>query len=373
MLDSAFDLNELITTSILADIKDAKILIIDQNAADIALLKKVLDEDHYRNVYSTLDPGKALSLYQRHQFDLILLDLEISGGSAIEVLHQLHGVILDDFVPVIVLTSQQDRERRKKALDAGAKDFLFKPVDGWETLLRIRNNLQSRLFYTRQVMRADLLEGEIVKRTQEIRETQFEIVQRLGAAGELRDNETGAHVKRMSHMCSLLAEKRGLGKDFSELMLYASTMHDVGKIGIPDSILLKPGKLTAEEWQIMQQHPIIGARVIGNHKSKLLALAREMALFHHEKWDGTGYPHRIEGNRIPVSARIAAICDVFDALTSERPYKKPWSVEHALNFLRRESGRHFEPIMVDLFEKHLPDILAIKERYVDHIEFEMRV
>ena len=205
----------------------------------------------------------------------------------------------------------------------------------------------------------------MLKRTKEIQATQFEIVQRLGTAGELRDNETGAHVNRMSHICSLLSLKRGLGENFSELMLYASTMHDVGKIGIPDSILLKPEKLTSEEWQVMQQHPKIGARIIGNNNSKLITLARETALYHHEKWDGTGYPHKIAGEEIPVPARIAAISDVFDALTSERPYKKAWTVEKAVGVLKEESGKHFEPIMVELFVENLPEIIEIKERYRD--------
>ena len=264
-----------------------------------------------------------------------------------------------------MLTAQTDHETRQQALEAGAKDFVTKPFEDWEVLLRIENTLQTRLYYTRQVVRADLLETEVLKQTTEIRETQFEIVQRLGAAGELRDNETGAHVKRMSHVCSLLASKRGLGKDYSTLLLYASTMHDVGKIGIPDTVLLKPGKLSPEEWAIMQQHPKIGAKIIGDHNSKIIALARETALYHHEKWDGSGYPHGIAGDRIPVSARIAAISDVFDALTSERPYKKAWSVEKSLELIKSEKGKHFEPIMVDLFIENLPGILEIKDRFLD--------
>lgn len=359
------DLTELVSYQALADIHDAKILIVDDNPANVALLEAVLEDEDFHNLHSTTDPFQVLPLFREHHFDLILLDIRMPGLSGIEVLKLLREALNDDFVPVIVLTAQTDQETRQQALAAGAKDFLTKPFEDWEVLLRINNTLESRLFYTRQVLRADLLEDAVLKRTKEIQETQFEIVLRLGAAGELRDNETGAHVKRMSHICRLLAEKRGLGRDFSDLLLYASTMHDVGKIGIPDNILLKPGKLTPDEWQIMQQHPKIGARIIGDHDSRLIRLARETALCHHEKWDGSGYPHGLSGDSIPVAARIAAISDVFDALTSERPYKAAWPVGKAMTALEKEAGSHFEPVLVELFTEHLKEILEIKERYLD--------
>ncbi len=369
MINTAFDLDDLVTHTALADIRDAKILIVDDNPANVALLEAILEEEDFAEVYSTTKPGEVLGLYRQHRFDLILLDIRMPGMSGIEVLQQLQKSVIDEFLPVIVLTAQTDQETRQQALAAGAKDFLTKPFEDWEVVLRIKNTLQTRLYYTRQVLRADLLENEVLRRTKEIQETQFEIVLRLGAAGELRDNETGAHVKRMSHTCSLLAAKRGLGRDFSELLLYASTMHDIGKIGIPDSILLKPGKLSREEWAVMKQHPKIGARIIGSHDSKLITLARETALYHHEKWDGSGYPHGMVGDAIPVAARIAAISDVFDALTSERPYKQAWPVERALSVLQEEAGKHFEPLMVELFVDNLDEILRIKERFRDQEVF----
>lgn len=369
MINAAFDLDDLVVHTALADIHDAKILIVDDNPANVALLEAVLEEEDYSNIYSTTDPTQVMPLCREHDFDLVLLDIRMPGLSGIDVLKQLEKIILDDFLPVIVLTAQTDQDTRQQALAAGAKDFLTKPFKDWEVLLRIENTLNTRMFYTRQVLRADLMESEVLKRTKEIRETQFEIVQRLGAAGELRDNETGAHVKRMSHVCQLLAEKRGLGTEFSELLLYASTMHDVGKIGIPDSILLKPGKLSREEWDVMKQHPKIGAKIIGDHDSKLITLARETALYHHEKWDGSGYPHGLVGDAIPIAARIAAISDVFDALTSERPYKQAWPVDKAVAILKEESGQHFEPLMVELFVEHLDDILKIRDRYRDQEVF----
>jgi len=245
------------------------------------------------------------------------------------------------------------------------KILLTKPFESWEVLLRIKNMLDTRRYYTLQVVRGDALENEVKKRTEEIWQTQLEIVQRLGVAGEFRDNETGAHVTRMSQVCKILAQNHGLGDDFSELLLYASSMHDVGKIGIRDAVLLKPGKLDDSEWQEMKRHPQIGAQIIGKHSSELMTLARETALNHHEKWDGSGYPNGKRGEEIPIGARIAAISDVFDALTSERPYKQAWSIDKAIALIKEESGRHFEPALVEVFLANLDQIIAIRERYAD--------
>ncbi|MBN2705405.1 MAG: response regulator [Deltaproteobacteria bacterium] len=353
---------------VLHDIYAAKILIVDDNPANVALLEAILEEEEFDNLVSTTDPYQVLPLCRQNDFDLILLDIRMPGLSGIEVMQQLQEVMADNFLPVIVLTAQTDPETRQQALAAGAKDFLTKPFADWEVLLRIRNTLQTRQFYTRQVVRGDLLESEVRKRTEEIRATQFELVRRLGVAGEFRDNETGFHVQRMSRICALLAQKYGSDTEYCELLFYASSMHDVGKIGIPDSILLKPGKLTGPEWGIMQQHPEIGARIIGDNPSRLIQLAREAALYHHEKWDGSGYPHGLESEEIPLSARFAAISDVFDALTSERPYKKAWPADKALALIKEEAGRHFDPAIAVLFADNFTEILAICERYQDEIE-----
>ncbi len=359
------DLDDLVINTFVADIHTAKILVVDDNHSNVALLRAILEEDGFENLITTTDPFQVLPLCRKHQFDLILLDIRMPGMSGIEVLGQLRQILQNDYLPVIVLTAQTDAETRQQALEAGANDFITKPFADWEIVLRIHNTLQTRLFYTRQVIRADLLEDEVQKRTQEIQTTQYEIVQRLGIAGELRDNETGAHVQRMSHFCELLAKKMGMGSEFSKLLLYASTMHDVGKIGIPDSILLRPGKLSAEEWVVMRQHPVIGANIIGNNQARLISLARETALSHHEKWDGSGYPHGLMGEQIPVAARIAAVSDVFDALTSDRPYKKAWSIEKAVSTLVEMSGKHFDPAIVDVFMDSLPEVVRIKENFSD--------
>lgn len=346
-----FDLDDLVMTTALADIHDAKILIVDDNRSNVALLEAILEEEEYERVFSTTDPFQVEPLFQKHQFDLILLDIRMPGMSGIEVLQRLATLVGDDYLPVIVLTAQTDQETRQQALAAGAKDFITKPFDDWEVLLRIKNTLQTRLYFTRQVLRADLMEREVLIRTKELRETQFEIVQRLGVAGELRDNETGAHVQRMSRICALLAEKRGLGKAYAELLLNASVMHDIGKIGIPDSILLKTGKLSDAEWQVMKEHPKIGGRIIGDHQTNLITIARETALYHHEKWDGTGYPDKLKGNEIPIGARILSVADTYDALVSDRVYRKGCSKEDAVKEILRCSGTQFDPMVVEAFSK----------------------
>jgi len=364
-MDLDLDLTDLVMNTALSDIKVAKILIVEDDPLNASLLREILEEEGYFNIFMAQDPFQVVPLHEKNKFDLILLDIQLPGMSGIQVLENLQRASVNEFLPVIMLTAHSEQKIRKKVLEAGARDFISKPFENWEVLLRIKNILQVKFYYSQQIYRVDLMESEVNRRTEEIRKTQFEIIQRLAVAGELRDNETGAHVKRMSHVCRLLATKRGISSEFSELILYASAMHDVGKIGIPDSILLKSKKLTPAEWEIMQQHPKIGARIIGKHESPLISLAREISLFHHERWDGKGYPHGVSGDEIPIAARIAAISDVFDALTSDRPYKKAWSVDKSVEMIKSESGKHFEPVMVDLFVESLPEIIEIKNRYHD--------
>ncbi|MBL4693148.1 MAG: HD domain-containing protein, partial [Magnetovibrio sp.] len=206
---------------------------------------------------------------------------------------------------------------------------------------------------------------ELQKRNLELDKTRLEVIRRLGRAGEYRDNETGMHVVRMSKSSQVLALAAGLGEERSQQILHASPMHDVGKIGIPDGILLKPGKFEPDEWEVMKTHVEIGTDIIGNDPSQLMQLARLIALTHHEKWDGTGYPNNLKGVDIPIEGRICAICDVFDALTSERPYKKSWSVEDAVNLINEQSGKQFDPDLVVLFNECLPQMLEIREKYAD--------
>ncbi len=342
-------------------LKEATILVVDDNPANVALLESILDEEGYRNILSTVDPRMVLPLFQRESVDLILLDIHMPYMSGLEVMEQLRKHLpAGDFLPVLVLTAQSDMQTRRDALKLGAKDFITKPFEQWEIILRIRNMLETRHFYKRQLARGDLLEEEVRKRTEEIRSVQLEIIRRLGLAGEFRDDYTGLHVTRMSRMSEVIARGCGFDDKSCELILYASTMHDIGKIGIPDRVLLKPGKLNAEEWEIMKGHTRIGRDIIGHYPAELITISGTIAWSHHEKWDGSGYPDGLRGEDIPVYARIAAVADVFDALLSRRPYKEPWPLEKAVQLIRDEAGRHFDPQMVKIFFDHLDEILAIQ-------------
>lgn len=347
------------------ELLESNILIVDDNPTNIALLEDILEQEGYENFTSTTDPRKVTELYASETFDLLLLDIRMPHLTGIDVMNALKEQVEGDFLPILVLTAQTDMQTRKDALEAGAKDFLTKPFDHWEVLLRIRNMLETRYFYKRQVIRGDLLEQEVKARTSELREAQLEIVRRLGRAGEYRDNETGAHVIRMSKVAEILARGMGLDKRTCEKILHASPMHDVGKIAIPDAILLKPGPLTDDEWEVMKGHAVAGADILGGHQSELMTMAAEVAKNHHEKWDGSGYPAGISGEDIPLVARIAAVSDVFDALTSARPYKKAWPIDEAVEHIKKQAGSHFDPRVVEVFLKNVDAILAIRKQHPD--------
>ncbi|MDX1737034.1 MAG: response regulator [Alphaproteobacteria bacterium] len=346
--------------------EDAKILIIDDKPENTILLEQLLEEEGYTNIESLTDPREVLPTCKSKEIDLVLLDIRMPYMDGFEVIKLLKSELpSEEYLPILVLTAQTDMETKHKALKAGANDFLTKPFVIWEVLNRIRNMLDTRFYFKGQRLRADTLEVEVQKRTETIRETRLEIIRRLGRAGEYRDNETGAHVIRMSKASRALAIKAGLGEEFAELILNASPMHDVGKIGIPDAILLKPGKLTDEERTIMKTHVEIGVDIIGEHENPMLEMARIIAESHHEKWDGSGYPKGLKGEDIPIAGRISAICDVFDALTSERPYKSAWPLDEAIEFLKAQSGQHFDPKLVADFIEIIPNIQKIREEFPD--------
>ena len=347
------------------EILQSKILVVDDIQANIVLLEKMLRHEGYLNIYSTTDPEAVASLHQENNFDLILLDYCMPDMNGSQVIDALNREISDDYLPVLMLTAQMDEATRINALSSGAKDFLTKPFMHWEVLLRIQNMLETRIFYKRQRIRADDMEKRVRQRTRDLHDTRLAIIHRLGRAGEYRDNETGMHVIRMSKSSQRLALAAGLSKSHAEMILQASPMHDVGKIGIPDAILLKPGKLNPDEFEIMKTHAAIGADIIGDFDSGLMRVAREIALTHHEKWDGSGYPNNLKGKNIPIEGRICAICDVFDALTSRRPYKDAWPIEKAIALINENSGSHFDPELVRLFNQILPDVIEIRERYSD--------
>ncbi len=344
-------------------LKKSSILIVDDNPLNVALLEDILEQEGYSNYLSTTDPRTVVDLHLQEKFDLLLLDVRMPHLSGIQVMEALREQIRDDYLPILVLTAQTDPQTRQEALEAGAKDFLTKPFNQWEVVLRIRNMLETRYYYKRQVLRAEILEQEVRARTKTIRDTQLEIVHRLARAGEFRDTDTGAHIIRMSRMSELIAQGLGLDEKTCELILHASPMHDVGKIAIPDAILLKKGPLNDEEWEIMKSHAAVGAEIMGDHPSEVIWMATVIAQHHHEKWDGTGYPQGLKGEEIPLPARIVAVADVFDALTSERPYKNAWSQEKALDYIREQSGIHFDPNIVEVFLKLGPELTKIKEEF----------
>lgn len=346
-------------------LKTANILIVDDQTPNVVLMEKMLRADGYCNVYCTTDPRQVVRLYSEHHFDLILLDLNMPYLTGFEVMQQLKEIEPDNYVPVLVLTAQPDMKTRLQALESGARDFITKPFDRLEALNRIRNMLEVRLMHNQIRDQNRILEEKVRERTQELADTRFEIIRRLGRAAEYRDNETGLHIIRMSKYSQLLGLAAGMSEGHAELLLNASPMHDIGKIGIPDSILLKPGKLDPDEWAIMKTHSAIGAEILSGHPSELMSMASEIALTHHEKWDGSGYPNGLKGEEIPLEGRVVAICDVFDALTTARPYKKAWPVKDAVSYISENSGRHFDPRLTQLCPDILPIILEIRERYAE--------
>jgi putative two-component system response regulator len=281
------------------------------------------------------------------------------------VLDQLNSLVTDDMPAVLVLTAQNMQSYRQRALDNGARDYVTKPFDANELLSRVRNLLEVKMAHKFIRHQNEILEQKVQERTQAIHDTRLQVVNRLGRAAEYRDNETGLHIIRMSKIAVIIGKAAGMSDDACDLLLNAAPMHDIGKIGIPDHILLKPGKFEPEEWQVMQTHAQIGADILAGDDSDLMSMAHEIALNHHEKWNGKGYPNGLTGDSIPLVGRITALADVFDALTSERPYKKAWSVEDAVCLIKEERGQHFDPDLVDIFLEKLPEIIVVKEKYAE--------
>ncbi|QCU89903.1 HD domain-containing phosphohydrolase [Thiomicrorhabdus sediminis] len=345
------------------DCHTAKIMVVDDEPVNLKLVDRILRSQGYGSIVLESDPRNVLALYKSEMPDLILLDINMPYLDGYQVMEQLKALNDPLLPPIVILTAQSSEEFLLKALQLGAQDFLVKPFNVNEMVMRVRNFLQSQLAHKALYNQKALLEAVVQERTEELHHTRLQVVQRLGKAAEYRDEETGYHILRMSHMCAHLAKSIGWDDYQCDLVLNASPMHDIGKIGIPDSVLLKPGKLDAEEWKIMQSHTTIGARMLEGDDSDLIKMAREIALTHHEKWDGSGYPNGLAGDSIPLVGRIAAIADVFDALTSERPYKKAWSVEDAVSLIKESSGKHFDPELVEVFEQVLPEMLQIKNQF----------
>lgn len=338
----------------------ARILIIDDNPHNVDLLQELFVSMGYSSVLCTTEPRDAESLYIAYQPDIVLLDINMPHLDGYQVMEQFRKIEHDSYVPVLVLTALQDEATRIRALKQGAQDFLTKPFDKLEILTRIRNMISVRILHTQVRNQNAILEQKVQERTIRLQETRLEIIHRLGRAAEYRDYETGQHIVRMSQMAARLGRLAGMTEYEEELLLNTSPMHDIGKIGIPDSILLKPGRLNAEEWNLMKKHTIIGGDLLDGHDSDLMVSARDIARTHHEKWDGSGYPRGLAGENIPLAGRICSIVDAFDALTSRRPYKDAYPVTKASEIIRAGQGSHFDPSLTELFFNHMDQFVEIK-------------
>jgi putative two-component system response regulator len=329
---------------------DARILIIDDEPSIVKVVTAILARAGYLHVHGLTDGLLAETTMRKLQPDLILLDLRMPNRDGLQVLDALTAEIpRSTYLPIVMLTGDDRPEIRAQALARGARDFLHKPFDRTEVLLRIQNLLETRGLHRRLEVHNRALEERVKDRTRELEAAQLEVLQRLAGAGEYRDDDTGLHTARVATTAATLATAAGLDPKEVDLLTRAAPLHDVGKIGIPDSVLLKPGKLTADEMAIMRRHTIIGARILEGSRSPLMQLAEAIALRHHERFDGTGYPNGLSGDRIPLPARIVAVADVFDALTHARPYRPAWTIEATLAEISRLRGSHFDPSLTDLF------------------------
>ncbi len=339
------------------------ILVVDDEPKNIQVIGKYLHDKDY-NVSVAANGKAALNFVQNELPDLILLDIEMPEMDGFNVCKILKSSERTSKIPVIFLTAKVGTADILQAFEIGASDYITKPFQTLEVLARVKTQVENKRLKENLEEIVDARTAELRKALEIIENSNFDLIDRLGKAAEFRDNETGMHVVRMGHYSYLLGEAIQLEQSKLDILLSASMMHDLGKIGIPDEILLKPGKLTIEEFEIMKTHTTIGAELLSKSDSQLLILAETIALAHHEKWNGSGYPKGLSGTEIPLEARIVAIADVFDALTSERPYKKAWSVEDTINLIQSEKGKHFDPELVDAFIEILPKVLEIKSKFL---------
>ena len=337
------------------------ILIVDDEPANIRVLAGVLSSD-YRILAATGGEEAMNIIFSRAgEIDLILMDILMPGLNGYDVCARIRSYPETARIPIVFITAKTTPDEEAQGLDMGAVDYIGKPFQPVIVKARVRTQLELK-------KHKDHLDELVAFRTRELVDTRKDIVRRLARAAEARDNETGMHIVRLSHLCGLLARAYGLPREAAETLATASLMHDIGKIGIPDAILLKPGKHTDEEREIMKTHTTLGGDILAGPDSELLSMARDIALTHHERWDGTGYPTGLRGKDIPLPGRITSVCDVFDALTSERPYKRAWSTDEACDFLRENSGTMFDPELVDLFLQQRVQVETILEDFRDTAE-----
>jgi putative two-component system response regulator len=346
-----------------------RVVIIDDVQINVTLMQHLVRKLSDIDAVGFTDPVAALEWCLNNEPDLVVVDYMMPVLSGTELTERFRARFPD--VPVLMVTANHETDLRHLALQIGVTDFLNKPLDNTEFLARARNMLSLRASHNKLSDRAAWLAEEVRKATEQIVLQERETIFCLAKAAEYRDPETGAHILRMSHYSKHIARQLGLHAEQQELLLESAPMHDIGKVGTPDMILLKPGKLTNEEFAIMKHHAAIGYEVLHKASSPLLQVAAEIAYTHHEKFDGSGYPRSLKSEEIPLFGRIVAVADVFDALTSERPYKKAWEVEEAIQLLHDGSGKHFDPACVDAFLKDFDNVLSIKGQFRDE-QIELR-
>jgi putative two-component system response regulator len=339
------------------DITRARILIVDDQAANIRLLERLLTSAGYNRIHATTRPEEAASLVDHISPDLILLDLHMPALDGFGVLEALRPrLAAERYLPVLVVTADMEVDARQRALGAGAKDFLNKPFDAVEALLRIRHLLTTRFLYLQLDKYNRGLEATVRERTRKLEIARLDILDRLALAAEFRDDNTGEHTRRVGRAAGAIASALGLPDGDVQLIERAAPLHDVGKIGIRDAILLKPGPLTPAEFDEMKRHTVIGAEILSGSTGPLLRTAESIALSHHERWDGRGYPHQLQGDDIPLSARITHIADVFDAMQHPRPQGRAVSRDDAVRYIRDEAARAFDPDAVRAFLSVAPTL-----------------
>jgi putative two-component system response regulator len=338
---------------------EVRILIVDDSRSSLAFLKHVVGQLGWTDIECVLHPIEALRRVEQVQFDLVLVDNIMPEIDGVELTRRLRARDAYRLVPIIMVTSMDDPQLRVGAIAAGATDFIHKPFDVTELQARVRNLVALRQAQTELADQAVWLAREVEIATRHLVEREEEIIWRLARAIEYRDGNTGGHINRVAQISQIVAEAIGLTPARARIIYLAAPLHDIGKIAIADAILSKPGKLTPEETANMRQHVSIGARILEHGTSEIIRTAELIAQSHHEKWDGTGYPDRLAGIDIPIEARVVAIGDVFDALCSERPYKRAWPIDEARQEIIKLSGSHFDPACVAAFEARWTEISAL--------------
>jgi len=342
------------------------VLIIDDLFSSRLLLAEIVRQiDNRLNLELFETPSRALEYARNNRVDMVLTDYKLPEFDGIELVKQLRALPHCVDVPIVVITVVDDRKIRYEALEGGATDFLIKPLDEHETRARCANLLDLRRHKIVLSDQARVLQYQVEKSVGEIHERELETLAKLAKAGEFRDKQTGNHLLRMSKYSALIGHNLGLGNDTVHVIEVAAPMHDIGKIGIPDAVLLKTGPLTPAEVDVMRAHPRIGYDILKGSPSKYLSMGAIIALGHHEKYDGTGYPNGLHGEDIPIVARVVAVADVFDALISERPYKRAWSMEEGVDHLRSQRGKHFDPTCVDAFFADMAKVEEIRSAFSD--------